>query len=375
MVAPNIQVVSLADIAPEAWDGVAAADARSPKLLHEWSRCLAAAYSRKGALKVIVAGPVSRPDALLPLSVSPGLLRRHSFLANDDGGLSIPCRDASVLPDLAAGLVGLKVPVDLGYYPADDPLIGEIQRAARGRAKVVLKPQEIPSAPWLDLDPSWVEPDQHLRRNMRKSIRRSGRRLQEAGEMRVEFLDPAEHEVDALLGTFVHVEAQGWKDRTGTALAHDERQRTFFRLYAKEAARQGRLKMVLITLDGKPVTMSIGEIYNNIFWAYKIGHDEAFAKFGPGVLLNYHLVSHLAGSGVSRIEFQGQLVEYKRNWTDKAVETVALRIYPYTPRGFAAAAYDAWRQRRKRREAQKEAAARERTAQASTPSPAEEPPA
>ena len=50
-------------------------------------------------------------------------------------------------------------PVDLGYYPADAPLIDEIRRAARGRAKVVLRPQEIPAAPWLDLDPSWVEPD------------------------------------------------------------------------------------------------------------------------------------------------------------------------------------------------------------------------
>ena len=64
---------------------------------------------------------------------------------------------------------------------------------------------------------------------------------------------------------------------------------------------------------------------------------EAFAKFGPGMLIHHHLISHLAGRGVSRFEFQGQLIDYKRRWTDLAVPTVALRIYPFTPRGAAAA--------------------------------------
>ena len=358
MVSPNVQVVSQSDIAPGVWDNVAPPQARGPKLLHDWARCTAQAYSRNGALKVIVVGPLSRPDALVPLSVAPEGLHRHSFIANDDGGLPIPCRDATALPDIAAGLVRLRMPVDLGYYPADAPLIGEIERAARGRAKVVLRPQEIPAAPWLDLDPSWQDPDQHLKRNMKQSIRRNERRLRETGELRIDFHEPAEHEVDALLDTAVEVEAKSWKDRTGTALVHDTRQRDFFRLYAKTAARAGRLHITLVSLDGQPVAMYIGEIYNNVFWGYKTGFDEAFAKFGPGMLIHYHLISHLAGRGVSRFEFQGQLIDYKRRWTDKAVETVALRIYPFTPRGGVAAGYDWVRQRQKRKEAKKEAAAR-----------------
>lgn len=358
MVAPKFQIVSHTDIAPEVWDEIAPRDGRSPKLLHDWADAMAEAYSRGGALRVVVAGPLTRPDAILPLGIAPGPLQRHFYIANDDGGLPAPSRDDAALADLAAGLIRLGKPVDLGYFPANSPLIGEIRRAARGRAMVMLKPQEIPAAPWMDLDPSWAEPFDHMRRNLRQSIRRNGRRLAEQGAVEVAYVEPAEHEVDALLDAAVEVEAKSWKDRTGTAMVHDQRQREFFRIYARKAARAGRMHFALLKLDGTPIAMSIGEIYDGIFWAYKIGYDEAYAKVGPGVLLQYHMTSHLAVRGITRIEFQGQLVDYKRNWTDQAVETVALRVYPFAPRGIAAIVNDAVTQMRKRREARKLAAAK-----------------
>lgn len=358
MGAPKVQIVSQKDIAPEVWDEIAPREGRSPKLLHDWASAMAEAYSRKATLKVVVVGPLTRPDAILPLSVDPGPLQRHFFIANDDGGLTAPCRDTAALGPLAAGLIRLGKPVDLGYFPANSPLIGEIQRAARGRAIVMLKPQEIPAAPWMALDASWAEPSDHLKRNLRQSIRRNGRRLAEQGEVEVAYFDPAEHEVDALLDAAVAVEAKSWKDRTGTALVHDQRQRDFFRIYAKRAARAGRMHFALLKLDGTAIAMSIGEIYNDVFWAYKVGYDEAYAKIGPGVLLQYHMIRHLVARGITRIEFQGQLVDYKRNWTDQAVETVALRIYPFAPRGIAAIVQDAIGQMRRRRAARKLAAAK-----------------
>ena len=219
MAAQTVQMLSEAEIAPEVWNAVAPPAARSPKLSHDWARCHAEAYSRGGNLRVIVVGDPARPAALLPLGVLPGLLRRHRFVDNDDGGLSVPCRDPAALPALADALIRLRVPVDLGYYPADAPLIAELRRASRGRAITIVRPQEIPAAPWLDLDPSWADPDQKLTRNMRQSIRRNERRLTEMGALTVDFHEPAEAEVDALLDTAIRVEAQSWKDRTGTALA------------------------------------------------------------------------------------------------------------------------------------------------------------
>jgi len=359
MVASPCQILALADIEPEAWDQVAGATSPSPKLRHDWARSMAAVYSRNGALAVLTVGPPDAPQALLPLSVSPGRLRWHRFIANDDGGLSVPCRDPAALPALAAGLIRLGKPVDLGYYPADDPFVGEIQRAAKGRAQVIVRPQDIPAAPWLDIDPSWQEPTTHLRRNLRQSLRRNERRMRELGEFRPVFHVPSEHEVDALIDAALTVEAKGWKHRTGTALIDDAKQTAFFRHYAKAAARAGRMHFAFLELDGTPVAMNIGEIHAGAFWSYKIGYDEAHAKFGPGALMQYNVIADAARRGLTRVELQGQLVEYKRSWTDKAVGTVAIRIYPYTPRGIAAMGSDAYRKIRKARESREVAAAKQ----------------
>lgn len=358
MISEQVHIVTQSEVTPEAWDGVLSAPWRSPKLLFAWAKAMAAHYSRIGALTVVVVGPLSEPKALLAMTVDKGFVQRHHFVANDDGGLPVPRRDDSVLPALAKGLIGLGKPADLGYYPIEDPFIGEVQKAAQGKAKVVVRTKVIPAAPWLDLDESWSEPTNNLRRNMRQSIRRNERRMRELGEVTVDFLEPATGAVDGLLDTAVAVEAKSWKERTGTALTHDHRQQAFFRDYAKVVAGEGRLHVAFLRLDGKAIAMSIGEIRDNVFWAYKIGYDEAVAKYGPGALMQYYLIGHLAGRGIQRIEMQGHLLEYKKNWTDKAIDTVAVRIYPYNPRGVAAMGYDAMRQFAKRREARQEAAAR-----------------
>lgn len=358
MVAEQVHVVTQSEITREAWDNVSPARWRSPKLLYAWAKAMASHYSRIGALSVVVVGPLSEPKALLAMTVEPGFLNRHEFVANDDGGLSVPRVDDSVLPALAKGLISLGKPADLGYYPADDAFIGEVQKAARGKAKVMIRAKDIPAAPWLDLDESWSEPTNNLRRNMRQSLRRNERRIKELGELTVDFIEPGADTVDGLLDIAVAVEAKSWKERTGTALTHDHKQQAFFRDYAKVVADEGRLHVAFLRLDGEAVAMSIGEIHENIFWAYKIGYDEAVAKFGPGALMQYYLIGHLAARGIQRIEMQGHLLEYKKNWTDKAIDTVAVRVYPYNPRGVAAMGYDAIRQFVKRREARQEAAAR-----------------
>ncbi|MZR13959.1 GNAT family N-acetyltransferase [Maritimibacter sp. DP07] len=357
----QVQIVTQDDIAPSAWDAVVSPGQRKPKLLHDWAAAMARQYSRGGKLRVVAVGPRSAPEALLPLSVGEGWLRRHGFIANDDGGLAVARRDDAVLGDLAAGVIGLGKPVDLGFYPSDDPFIPAIRRAARGRAVVVLKPQETPSAPWLDLDASWAEPGTHLSRNTRQSLRRNERRLRELGEVTFEVIEPEPEAVDGLLDTAVAVEAKGWKDRTGTALSHDHRQQAFFRDYARTAAWAGRLHMAFLRLDGAAVAMSIGEIRDNVFWHYKIGYDESVAKFGPGAMMQNHLTAHLAERGVSRIEMQGHLAAYKKKWTDKAVPTTAVRIYPFTPRGLAAVGHDVARQGLKRFEARRMRAAKRET--------------
>lgn len=341
---------------------MAASAGHSPKLTYDYAAAWAGPYSRGGRLKVLVQGAPERPDALMALSVEPSIFRIHRFICNDDGGLRVPCRTQAARAEMAAAMVGLRAPMDLGYYPADDPLLDDLAKAAKGRAKLVIREQDILAAPWLELDETWIEPTTHLSKNTRHSIRRSKRRLSEGREVSLDLHMPNEAEVDALLDITVGIEAKSWKQRTGTSLDHDKEQTAFFRAYGREAARAGRLQVALLMVDGEAIAMSIGEIREGIFWAYKISYDEAWSKFGPGVILQHDLISALAKMGLKRMEFQGQLVAYKRNWTDQGVPVCSVRLYPYTPRGVLVALRDLKTQLGKRRAAKREA--REKAAKA-----------
>ncbi|MCB1338601.1 MAG: GNAT family N-acetyltransferase [Maritimibacter sp.] len=344
----DYHILAPTDIAPEVWDEIAPPHARSPMVLHDWTMSTLQAPSQNGAVRVVVSGDPARPDALVPLLVENGPLERHEFIGNTDGGIDVPARDDTALEALARGLVSLPGAVNLLYYPAASRLFDHVAVAARGKALVLRKPQPTPSAPWLELDASWVEPERHIKKKMAQSIRRRERRLNEAGQVRVEFLEPAAHEVEALLDAVIHVEAQSWKQRAGTALLSHEAQRDFLRTYAAKIAHHGRLHITFVYLDDEPIAMSIGEIYNNGYWGHKTGFDERYSRFGPGILLQLYLIRHLAARGVERLDFGGQLDPFKRAWTENAVPTVTLRIYPYTLKGMAALGLDAAQQARRR---------------------------
>jgi len=54
---------------------------------------------------------------------------------------------------------------------------------------------------------------------------------------------------------------------------------------AQGAARSGKLQMLALRLDGKPIALKMNFLGGEGGFAFKITFDEAFARFSPGVLL------------------------------------------------------------------------------------------
>lgn len=115
----------------------------------------------------------------------------------------------------------------------------------------------------------------------RKEFRRQRARLSELGALTTDELPPGADPrpfIDELLA----LEAAGWKGRAGVASLPD---RAFLEQMAAGAAREGRLQMLALRLDGRPLALKLNLFAGEGAFAFKIAFDESFARFSPGVLL------------------------------------------------------------------------------------------
>jgi hypothetical protein len=135
----------------------------------------------------------------------------------------------------------------------------------------------------------------------RKELRRLLRRLGEMGKVEFTSLSPPgrgakedQAELEAWMDEFVNLEASGWKGREGTALGSRIPDATFFREMARGCHAAGRLSATALRLDGRALVMQILLRSGQGAFAFKIGYDESFARYSPGVLLELDLIARVA---------------------------------------------------------------------------------
>ena len=126
--------------------------------------------------------------------------------------------------------------------------------------------------------------DTNVRPKKRKEIRRLRSRLDECGHVAFSHLDPTDA-VDRWIRDFLTLEASGWKGREGSALNGNPSTKAFFKEAVTGAHRAGKLEMLRLTLDNKPIAMLVNFMTPPGAFAFKIAFDEDYARFSPGVLI------------------------------------------------------------------------------------------
>jgi len=100
-------------------------------------------------------------------------------------------------------------------------------------------------------------------------------------------------DVAAALDTFLALEASGWKGKRGTALQQRPGDEAFIRQATGALAARGQAEIV--TLKAGQTAVASGVMIRHLDRAYyfKIGVDERFAKYSPGVQLTLDVTRHL----------------------------------------------------------------------------------
>jgi hypothetical protein len=125
-----------------------------------------------------------------------------------------------------------------------------------------------------------------------KELRRQRHRLAEHGAVAFEVARSPE-EVASALETFLTLEASGWKGKRGTALKQDDGDAGFVRRATVALADTGQCEIVTLRAGDTPVAAAIVLRHQDRAFYFKLGVDERFAKFSPGVQLTLDLTRHL----------------------------------------------------------------------------------
>lgn len=133
-----------------------------------------------------------------------------------------------------------------------------------------------------------------------KELRRQRNRLEDHGAVRFEVArTPAD--VTAEIETFLALEASGWKGQRGTALGQDAGDAAFVRRATAALAETGQCEIVTLRSGETPVASAVVLRHQDRAFYFKLGVDERFAKFSPGVQLTLELTRHLCADPAIRL--------------------------------------------------------------------------
>jgi CelD/BcsL family acetyltransferase involved in cellulose biosynthesis len=125
--------------------------------------------------------------------------------------------------------------------------------------------------------------ENYLKTGARRELRRQEKRLAAVGKVEHRTLATLD-ELPRWIDEFLALEASGWKGKRGSALACSEKNRRFAAELFTGAFERGRLLMVGIDLDGKPIARYCALSAGEGAIAFKTAFDESLRKYGPGTL-------------------------------------------------------------------------------------------
>ena len=126
--------------------------------------------------------------------------------------------------------------------------------------------------------------DASLPKKRLKEWNRLLRRLGERGEAVFRAADDA-----AAIEAFLALEAKGWKGAQHTALGLDPGLAAFSRAMLAGMARDGKLAIHLLELDGAAVAAGVTLRSGDRVFYWKTAYDESYAEYSPGVQVTLEL--------------------------------------------------------------------------------------
>ena len=315
--------------------------ASSPLLRYDWFAACLEAYAADHELAIYLGRRDGRLRAVAPLVVERAGGVRHlrllgwqtmepeAFLYDDEEALEQVC---------AAALVSHK-PVFIRRLDTQSAELRLLQTLARGRGVSVVRAASTQSHATV-LQSDWAAMEASMASKKRSELRRLKTQLEKHGPVTFEVRELNEAGLDEAFAELLRVEAASWKSRAETAMASDIELQTFIRTYARAAARAGILRLSFLRVGGQAIAVQMDMEHGGRLWGLKMGVDEAWSKYAPGILSTHELIRWAIGRGLERCEHLGTAETWQRRWPFELREQSTFRFYPPRPAGALALGRD-----------------------------------
>lgn len=297
-------LVPLDTVSPQAWQDLAE-HAREPNgyYLPGWERAVNATARGRTGTSALCAWDDDQPSRLIGLMPTtslwhacrlplPALASGHPY-----GTLCTPLLDRRSAERAAAQLLDAARRTGArALLLRDMSLAGSVMQAFEAALRRVdLRPRVLQSYDRALLDASGdADTVLHdaLGAKKLKELRRLRHRLAEHGDVRFE-VARSPGDVSTALETFLVLEASGWKGRRGTALIQHDGDAAFIRRAAPALAQHEACEIISLIAGDTTVAAGVVLRHQDRAFFFKLGVDERFAKYSPGVQLTLDLTRHL----------------------------------------------------------------------------------
>jgi CelD/BcsL family acetyltransferase involved in cellulose biosynthesis len=255
--------------------------------------------------------------------LSGGRLRAAANVYTEDWDVVAANEEARA--ELWRGLAGLGARY-VQFVALRDPRNVDVACSALRDAGYSVVKSTATQCPYLELPGTWEQLLSSVSGKLQKRLRYYRRLLEREGVARFRTTS-GEEQLDRDLDAFLRVEGSGWKARSGTAILSDSRTERLYRDFAREAAKNGWLRLHLLELDGIPIAGDLGCAFAGGSLLIKTGFDERYARLSPGLVLRADALRASIEEGSRFYDFLGGPDDWKLRWTTEVRPRMVVSAY------------------------------------------------
>jgi CelD/BcsL family acetyltransferase involved in cellulose biosynthesis len=190
-----------------------------------------------------------------------------------------------------------------------------------------------PGTPVLELSGQWNDYYHTLSSRRRYDHRRSIKKASACGVVEFQANSPTRESASDLLDIAIDVEDRSWKGKNGSSLKRNTALADFFRIYSTSAAARGVLRVFFQYIGDRPAAMALCVEQYDALWFLKIGYDEEFREYSPGILQLMNIIEYCFTNNIARIEHLGAFQHWLAPWTSHVRPHSTLVHYPVSLTG------------------------------------------